>query len=241
MTVTKYMFKFDGETIEYSVHRSKRVRTSEIIVDEDSVMVRTPMDKPMSEIESIVGRKKNWIVKKQNEYRKREYHITKPTFEVDSTLPYLGKNIPVKISANLATSNSIKLVDAEFRVSISGKASAAQIRKLYEEWLFRTAHKTFAHKVRQYSRLLNVEIKKVTIKNLKGRWGAITKVGGINLNANLIKAPEDAVDYIIIHELCHFIIKGHSHHFWELRYQSTKQYQIVLNSRYALSVEFKSP
>jgi len=51
---------------------------------------------------------------------------------------------------------------------------------------------------------------------MKGRWGGITKHAGINLNSNLIKAPEDVIDYIIIHELCHFKIKGHSHHFWEL-------------------------
>ena len=40
MIVTKHLFKFDGETIEYTPHRSKRVRTSEIIVDEDSIMIR---------------------------------------------------------------------------------------------------------------------------------------------------------------------------------------------------------
>jgi len=61
-----------------------------------------------------------------------------------------------------------------------------------------------------------VEVKKIIIKNMKGRWGGITKHAGINLNSNLIKAPEDVIDYIIIHELCHFKIKGHSHHFWEL-------------------------
>ena len=225
MTIIKHFFKFDGESIECSIHRSKRVRTSEIIVDEDSVMVRTPMDKPMSEIESIVRKKKNWIAKKQSEYRKREYKIIKPTFEVNSTLPYLGKNIPVKISANLAISNSIELIDGEFQVSINGKVSPARIRKLYEQWLSSTAHKTFAQKVKEYSKLLNVKIKKVTIKYLKGRWGAITKVGGINLNANLIKAPEDVIDYIIIHELCHLIIKGHTHHFWELIRSYFPRYQ----------------
>ena len=68
-------------------------------------------------------------------------------------------------------------------------------------------------------------IKKITIKNLNGRWGAITKVGGINLNANLIKAPEEVIEYIIIHELCHFIIKGHSHHFWELIRSYFPRYQ----------------
>ena len=112
-----------------------------------------------------------------------------------------------------------------FRCLFLVKASPARIRKLYQQWLSSTAHKTFAQKVEQYSKLVNVTIKKITIKNLKGRWGAITKVGGINLNANLIKAPEDVIDYIIIHELCHFIIKGHSHHFWELIRSYFPRYQ----------------
>ena len=35
-----------------------------------------------------------------------------------------------------------------------------------------------------------------------------------NLNRNLIKAPEDVIDYIIIHELSHLKVQRHSHHFW---------------------------
>ena len=43
----------------------------------------------------------------------------------------------------------------------------------------------------------------------------MTKQGSINLNINLLKAPEDIIDYIILHELCHFKIKEHSHHYWD--------------------------
>jgi predicted metal-dependent hydrolase len=215
MRVTKHMFKFNVETIVCSLHRSRRIRTSEIIVDEDTVIIRAPMNKPMSEIESIVRKKKNWIARKQTEYAKRDYHITRPTFELDSTLPYLGRNIPIRIKTN-PTGDSIELVDGKFQVSITGKITPAVIKKLYQQWLCNTAHYSFFLKVKQYSKFLNVEIKKVTIKNLKGRWGALTKLDGINLNANLIKAPEEVIDYIIIHELCHLLIKGHSHHFWEL-------------------------
>ena len=95
----------------------------EIKVDEDNVQVRTSLNKPMIEIENLIRRKKNWIVNKQNEYRKRGYHITKPTFKVDSTLPYLGKNIPVKISNNLSATDTIELIDGEFKLSIHGKES----------------------------------------------------------------------------------------------------------------------
>jgi predicted metal-dependent hydrolase len=50
---------------------------------------------------------------------------------------------------------------------------------------------------------------------LKDRWSSVTKNETINLNVNPIKAPEDIIDYIIIHELCHFKVKEHSHRFWD--------------------------
>jgi predicted metal-dependent hydrolase len=42
----------------------------------------------------------------------------------------------------------------------------------------------------------------------------MTKQGSVNLNVNILKAPEDIIDYIILHELCHLRIKEHSHHYW---------------------------
>ena len=38
----------------------------------------------------------------------------------------------------------------------------------------------------------------------------------ISLNVNLTKAPSEIIHYIIIHELCHFKITGHSYNFWNL-------------------------
>jgi predicted metal-dependent hydrolase len=36
----------------------------------------------------------------------------------------------------------------------------------------------------------------------------MTKEWSININVNLLKAPEDVIDYIILHELFHLKIKG---------------------------------
>jgi predicted metal-dependent hydrolase len=62
---------------------------------------------------------------------------------------------------------------------------------------------------------VGVKVERITIKHLKNRWGSMTKQGSINLNVNLLKAPEDVIDYIILHELCHLKIKEHSYHYWD--------------------------
>jgi predicted metal-dependent hydrolase len=85
-----------------------------------------------------------------------------------------------------------------------------RIKSLYEDWLAHRSEEIFKRKVIEFSKILKVNPKKINIKNLKNRWGSLTKERQINLNLNLIKAPEDVIDYIIMHELCHFIVKGHS-------------------------------
>lgn len=38
-------------------------------------------------------------------------------------------------------------------------------------------------------------------------------------------APEDVIDYIILHELCHLKIKEHCHHYWNLVRSYVPNYQ----------------
>jgi predicted metal-dependent hydrolase len=98
-------------------------------------------------------------------------------------------------------------------------------KKLYENWLIVKAQSLFEDKLEKYSKKLGVRVKRMIVKNLKNRWGSLTKSGVINLNLNLIKAPEDIIDYIILHELCHLKIKEHSHHYWDLVHRFMPNYQ----------------
>jgi len=51
----------------------------------------------------------------------------------------------------------------------------------------------------------------------------------INLNVDLVKAPEDVVNYIVLHEICHLKIKEHSHHYWELLHKFMPDYEKKVN------------
>ena len=53
-----------------------------------------------------------------------------------------------------------------------------------------------------------------------------TKDNVINLNVNLLKAPVDVIDYMVLHELCHLQIREHSHHFWDLMYKFMSNYEV---------------
>ena len=120
---------------------------------------------------------------------------------------------------------SIDIVDGKFLVNAkSPKITSNHIKKLYENWLIEKAQSLFEEKVEKYSKKLGVRIKRIAIKNMRNRWGSLTKSSVLNLNVNLLKASEDIIDYIILHELCHLKIKEHSHHYWDMLHKFMPNY-----------------
>ena len=57
---------------------------------------------------------------------------------------------------------------------------------------------------------------KVFVKNIKTQWGSCSHKNNINLNIHLMRLPRHLIDYIILHELTHTIIKNHSASFHNL-------------------------
>ena len=53
------------------------------------------------------------------------------------------------------------------------------------------------------------------IRKMKAKWGYNRKIDNVvMLNSELIKYSIDEIDYVIIHELCHFLEFNHSRNFW---------------------------
>jgi predicted metal-dependent hydrolase len=214
-------------TISYDIIRSKRIKTSEIIVDADNkIIIRTPLGKDICKIRNLVLGKASWI---QKQHKEMVPEVLKPSFQEGSTLPYLGKSYPIKILKR-QPKNSIRFVDHQFVIrmlpSSTPKDCSDLITKRYHGWLMRAARPIFKNKVEEISSKLGIDKpKKISIKKLKNRWGSLTPSGTINVNLSLLKAPSGIIDYIILHELCHLKIKEHSHHFWDLLHKFMPDYQ----------------
>ncbi len=58
------------------------------------------------------------------------------------------------------------------------------------------------------------DVKHVTVRNQRSRWGSCSAGGTISLNWRLVQAPDSVRDYIICHELMHLREMNHSDRFW---------------------------
>ena len=67
-----------------------------------------------------------------------------------------------------------------------------------------------------YLPIINKPINKLTIRDMKTRWGSCNfKKGYINLALNLVEKSPELIEYVVLHELTHLIFPHHQKSFYD--------------------------
>lgn len=78
------------------------------------------------------------------------------------------------------------------------------------------ARDIFTQKTAYYAQIIQVTYGRISIREQKTRWGSCSSEGNLNFNWRLIFAPEEVLDYIVIHELAHRREMNHSPAFYTI-------------------------
>ncbi len=85
-----------------------------------------------------------------------------------------------------------------------------------EERSFREkAREQLTKRTEYYSRLIGIRYEKIRIADQRTRWGSCSSRGTISYNWHLILLPDNILDYVVVHELCHLLEMNHSARFWD--------------------------
>ena len=82
-------------------------------------------------------------------------------------------------------------------------------------------------RIADLNRYYNFNFKKIAIRDQQTRWGSCSSKNNLNFNYRILFLPDELVDYLIVHELCHLQEMNHSKNFWNLVGKTIPNYRAL--------------
>ena len=175
-------------------------KTLAITVDSDGkVIVRAPKKFPLKKIKEFIAKKERWI----NEKKERVKNAKK--FELDSNVFVFG--------------DEYKIIETDGITRLDGKIFYLPKDKKHDAFLsllYDIAKEKLTLRTKYLASRYSFSYNMVKISFAKSYWGLCSASNVITYTAFLVLCPKDVIDYVILHELCHTVIKNHQKEFWKL-------------------------
>lgn len=194
-------------TKKYKLIRSKRRTIALAVAADASLIVRAPMNTPVSYIERLIETKLNWIRQAMNRVQSRPMPVKHEFVEGESFL-HLGKTYKLRFDEKAQKKLEFK---SAFIMAARERKSA---RSALITWYKQEAKKQITERVEWYANRSGLSYGAIRITSANRRWGSCSTSGNLNFSWKLIMAPLWVVDYVVVHELAHLEHKNHSSSFW---------------------------
>ena len=221
----RHSFHYGEDRVDYEISykpiKTHRVRIH--VLHDGSVNVDAPASAKMTDIRKAVIKKARWIHKHVEEAKKRKSLVSKREYVSGESHYYLGRQYVLKIHLlkSRLEKERVRIGRTSLDVYTRNK-SPTHIRFLLDQWYLLRANMVFSKRIEVCVDNIRwiKHMPEWKIRPMKKQWGSCSPKGVISLSPNLIKAPRECIDYVIIHELCH--IKEHNH--------SKKYYQLLVRA-----------
>ncbi|MCB9437709.1 MAG: M48 family metallopeptidase [Anaerolineales bacterium] len=216
--------ELNGQLITYTVRESRRAQRARLQISPHKGLELIVPAGLVSEQEheTMLRQKTDWILANLRQ---------RPAFLTGDTLSFLGDPHTLEL---IATPNGKRTTVARqgqtLRIRLKANLAAAErqdtITRALQNWYKNQARHYLPQRVSEIATQHGFNgVGEVTIRGQRTRWGSCSSRGNLSLNWRLMMVLPSAIDYIIIHELCHLLEMNHSPRFWALVAQYCPDYQ----------------
>lgn len=209
----------ENQTLTYELVR-KNVKNINIRIRPDkSIYVSANKGVSIKEVEALLLEKSDWILKALAHYdqrsRKKEEEFS---LKEGAKICLLNREYEIRIveSSNEKIEMDLQIITMYVKDPLNSK----KLEAMWEKWFALYVRKILGEAVERIYplfELYGIKFPEVKFRTMKTRWGSCKVNGGsITLNTKLIYFPMECIEYVVAHELAHFIHPNHSKMFYGL-------------------------
>ena len=185
--------------------KRKSNKNTYIRVDENkNIIVTTNYFVTNTRIKKILDDNTNFLNKTLNKKEKKGFYL-------------MGKKYDI-------------IFDESINIEVENNIIKVKNEKVLNKWYSNKINEIFKERLDFYYNKFdeNIPYPILKIRTMKTRWGVCNRrINSITLNLNLIKYDYDCLDYVIVHELSHFVHFNHSKEFWKTVSKYYPNYKII--------------
>ena len=211
MEVTTRSVLVDQREIRFTVER-KPVKNLNLRIHQDgSVHVSVNDTVPFEEIDRFVNSKSNYIFDTIQKFEELAINKPQPKKYVSGESFFIqGRGLRLKVNA--AEKDSIISDGTYIILNVKDQDDFEKKQRMVNRFLKQQSILVFTEVINNIYPIFkkyNVSYPQLRIRKMETRWGSCSaKRNIINLNLRLLEAPRNCIEYVVMHEFCHFILNS---------------------------------
>ena len=174
---------------------------------------------PVKYIDNFVLSHEQTLINTLDRYEKIRANTVQPLQYVSGEkIRYLGEELHLLVEAALV--EEVEKIGQFLFLRVKDTSDFKRKERVIKKWISAKQVEVFLEICKEIYPLFQpygVKYPLVKIRTMKSRWGSCQPQKGIiTLNAKMIAAPREAIEYVVLHEFAHFIHPNHSKDFYGL-------------------------
>ena len=236
----QYILKIKDLEVPFCIKNYKTAKTMKIYFKEDGLVVTKSPYVLKREVDKFIKQNEEKIYEEYKRIEEKKHSKVK-RWMIGQSVLYKGENYNIDITYHEKNRIVIKIDEENkiFKIIISNKISKDEeeiyIKKAVKKLFKENTEKVLKERLDYLSMKTNISYNSVKVSDAKTKYGSCTpKTKALHFSSRLIMLKKEAIDAVIIHELCHIVHPNHSKDFYNLVENYIPNYKDI--SKYLKSI-----
>lgn len=195
----------------------KEMKTCRLKVYPDQrIVLSLPHSVPLEWAESFLTEKSDWIERKLQSFKKTVGYAATTEIRNGYSIKLLGEDMIFVLSQ--CEKERVYSEGKTIHICCRTPDNKDHVKNLFLSWWRKQAKGILEDRVRFWYPIIEkygIEMPKISVRKMKTLWGSCSVARHtVTFNFYLIKARMPYIDYVVLHELVHFLYPNHSKHFY---------------------------
>ena len=195
--------------------RHKQIKNLHLSVypPDGQVRVSAPTYMSSESVRLAVINKLSWIRRQQRKYQAQERQSEREMVSGESHY-YQGQRYLLNVVENQAPPEVHLRNSRELELKVRPGTDRDKREAILNEWYRARLKEQIPPMIKKWEAVVGVKVADWRVKRMKTRWGTCNVLDRrIWLNLELAKKPPTCLEYIIVHEMVHFLERHHNERF----------------------------